>query len=312
MLSSAIIDPSIASLLVGTDAKLRESQLIHLLRGLHHNGFLLLDKHSILTKPLTTSNAIRQNVKLSALLTTLVLDCSAEISTAASLTPIAAIRALSERHPPDLVVSDTEPPHDAFGRAAGRIQKLDDYHNSSAESERCVWAAGVGPVTSVEKLSELLRRVFRHARWIRLYDAYFASEGGQVKRRRSLQLILQNWFQDCAYPENERCVEFFCANESATPAGVARLRGELETLQRDYPIKFDVKVVQNTNAKLHARHIQTPHFILLADPGLDFFNGDDSLRHILLKPARGDKEHLRQVRSLSASTASFCLPAPRR
>lgn len=313
MLSSTIIDPGIASLLQGPDAKQHENQLSHLLRGLHHNGMLIVDKHNILTQPLRAANAIRQNATLSALLTELVQDCAAQVSTASNLAPIAAIRDISERHLPDLVVSNAEPPHGAFGRAAGRIQKLDDYHNSSAESNRCDWAAGVGPIQSIEKLSEILRRVLRHARGVRLYDAYFASENGQGKRRRSLQLIFQNWFQECVYPQAERWLEIYCAQESTSAVGIARLKSELETLQREFPIRFDVKVVHNTNAQLHARHIQTsPHFILVADPGLDFFNSDDTLRHILLKPARGDKEHLRQVRSLPPSSDSFCLAQPRR
>lgn len=312
MLSSTIIDPCIGGLLEGPDAKQHENQLLHLLRGLHQNGVLILDKHSILSRPLTLVRAIQQNPKLNALLTTLVQDCSVQISTAANMTPTGVIHAVSERYPPDLVVSAAEPPYGAFGRAATRVHRLSDYHDSDAESRRCDWAAGRGPVLSIAELSELFRRVFRHARWIRFYDAYFASESGQAKRRRSLHLMLQNWFQECVFPEAERCVELYCSAEHASTVGLSRLRGELEELQKEFPIKFQVQVLENTNAKLHARHIQTPNFILFADPGLDFFNGDDTLRHILLKPARGDKEHLRQVRSLKATGGSFCLAGPYR
>ncbi len=255
-------------------------------------------------------DAQRTTTSGNVLLTALLTDCSSEFSVTPRLSSAEVIRSISEKCIPDLVVTANDPPYHAFGRAGDRTHKLDSYHESAAESDRCKWAAGIGPVESVEALSGVIRRVTRHSSSVRLYDAFFTSSEGHSKRRNSLQLILENWFQSCAYPIERRSLDIFSSDHKTTHAGLSNLKTDLLSLQKDFPIKMEVRVMQNVNSILHPRHIQTSNFILLADPGLDFFDGVGGLRHILLKPARGDKEHLRLVRSLK-TVEHVTLPVPR-
>ncbi len=311
MLSSTIIDPSIAGALAPDAASLahHESQLIHLLRGLLLNGLLVTDNQNILKRPLRALRCVQQNPKLNVLLTSILQDCTIEIAGRPNLSPSEAIKGIYGTHRSDLVVSGTTAPHPELGDAAVRTKTLADYHLSDAEAQRIEWLHGVGPMDTLglEAFSTTIRKITAPTKSLKVYDPYLSAEDGHNRRKIGLRFLISNWFQSRLHRPDQRWMEFYCVDQNS-PVGISRLETSLRELQGEFPIKFELKVLRDPNHIFHARHLQTSNFITLVDPGFDFFNSDNTLRHVLLKPARGDKEHLRIVRLLSTSYQQVLVP----
>lgn len=308
MIVSAVIDPPLFSSTEAHD----ESQLIHLLRGLMLNGILLTDNNSIFWGSVRKSRLAEQNPKVRELVIKVFQDFSFQCKVTPNTAVERAVAAICERHDPDLVVSDRIPYPENLGCAAHRTARLREYHQSPCEIQRLEFANGGKPMDQigVGGFGDLLRRVTRFSKWIRLYDQYLANGEGESRFRTGLRFILAQWRQACCHQEVECSVELVTVDRES-PNGISRLEGMIASLQREFPVKFDLTVVQDPDHKFHARHIETREFVVQADPGLDFFTSAGELRRVLLKPARNDRLHLAELRRLSLALPKKSFPAPR-
>lgn len=308
MLISTVIDPPA---LLSNEAN-AENQLIHLLRGLSLNGIVLLDNISILNAVIRDHAPARQDACLRELLIRVFRDFTFETRVAPKCSVEEVIAHLCDQRRPDLVVTDRNPFPGNLGAAANRTSSLANYHRSTAEQLRVEFAEGLKPIDElgIPKFGDLIRRTTRFSKWLKIYDPYLAKGEGESRFRKGLSFILSQWQQDCCHNSSECSVDLISIDHASKP-GLSRLESVIAELQQEHRIVFHLLLVRDPGGKFHARHLETREFVVQVDPGFDFFDTNNQLRRILVKPARNDRGHLADLRRLQSSESvkkSFPVP----
>lgn len=296
MITSTVIDP----LAITSASASAERDVVNLLRGVVQNGIVLRDNNSILGRGFSDCSLAKQSAQVRELLLKAYLDFAFEVKIPPNTTAEKTVAMICNSHRPDLVVTERRPFPESLGSCTSKSHSLETFHTSEAENLRVLLSSALPPIDElgVSKFGEYMRRTTRFAKWLRIYDPYLAKGEGDSRFRTGLSFVLAQWRQDCCHEVAQCYLEIYTLDHDSDK-GRSRLESAIREIQRDNPVMVHLRLVRDPDSIFHARHLETKEFIVQVDPGFDFFKADgQSLRRILLKPARSDKGHLASLRRL--------------
>jgi hypothetical protein len=275
------------------------NQVVLLLDGLRRNSRLVVDK-DVLRQKIYQSiyEFIRSSTKLSQKIGVLVTEAGKQgwlikVESEAfrrrwkrSKNLLSAAQELVEDCGADTLLTTKE--GRALLREPGKATEMEEYQFSEFEEERQRFLRKL-PIDgkSDAQLEEVIRRVVKYSRWLKLYDKYIGRKDGEDRFYRGIYYVLDLWRRNCCVGNEMSGVEIFtcaCSSGLGTPSSgrracevlLKRLRGEF-----DFGIKF--RLAEGNARGFHARYLRSESAIVWFDKGFDLFSSDGQIERTSLQ-----------------------------